>query len=206
VVGSIRHHGPGEAPYPTTYFHNRQIHSPTYNLVTRAVGAPPNLAELIRREVQTVAPTRPIADIRTMDEVVASSLAAPRATALLIGALAGLALLLAAIGLYGVVAYAAAQRTRELGIRVALGASRRDILNLVLGQGVALAATGLVFGVAGALAARQLITGLLYGISPFDPLTVALVTGFLFAVTVVASWIPGWRAARADPLIAMRSE
>jgi putative ABC transport system permease protein len=206
VVGSIRHHGHGEEPFPTAYFHNRQVHTPTYNLVTRAAGAPPNLAELIRREVQAVAPTRPIADIRTMDQVVAASVAAPRATALLIGALALLALALAGVGLYGVVSYAAEQRTREIGIRVALGADRSTVMALVLREGVVLTAAGLALGIAGALTARRLIAGMLHGVSPFDPLTLAVVAVFLFAVSLLASWLPGRRATRVDPLIAMRSE
>jgi putative ABC transport system permease protein len=206
VVGSIRHHGHGEEPFPTTYFNNRQIHTPAYNLVTRAAGAPPNLAELIRREVQAVAPTRPIADIQTMDQVVAASVAAPRATALLIGALALLALVLAGVGLYGVVSYAAAQRTREIGIRVALGADRSTVMALVLRQGVVLTAVGLAIGIVGALAARRLIAGMLHGVTPFDPLTLATVSVFLFAVSLLASWLPGRRATRVDPLIAMRSE
>ncbi len=206
VVGSIRHHGVGEEPHPTAYFFNRQIHSPSYNLVTRAVGAPPNLAELIRREVQAVAPTRPIADIRTMDEVVAANVARPRATALLIGALAGLALLLAAIGLYGVVSYTAAQRTREIGIRIALGASQKSVLRLILRHGMLLTAVGLVLGVAGAVAVQRLISGMVYGVRPSDPLTIGLAMIFLFGVSLLASWLPGRRATRVDPLVAIRSE
>jgi putative ABC transport system permease protein len=206
VVGSIRHHGHGEEPFPTTYFNARQIPSATYNLVTRAANGPPNLAELVRREVQVVAPTRPIADIRTMEQVVAEGVARPRAIALLIGALAALALVLAAVGLYGVVAYTATQRTREIGIRVALGASRSSVLGLVLGQGVALTAIGLAFGLAGAFVVRRFMAGMLYGVSALDPVTLAAVTLFLFTVSALASWVPGRRAARVDPLIAMRSE
>jgi putative ABC transport system permease protein len=206
VVGSIRHHGVAEEPHPTAYFNNRQVHSPSYNLVTRAVNAPPNLAELIRREVQAVAPTRPIADIRTMDRVVSESVARPRATTLLIGGLAALALLLAAIGLYGVVSYSAAQRTREIGIRVALGASRTNVLGLVVRQGILLTAVGLALGLVGAAAVRRLIAGMLYGVSPFDPATIGAVVAFLFVVSLLASWLPGRRATKVDPLVAMRSE
>jgi putative ABC transport system permease protein len=206
VVGSIRHHGVGEEPHPTAYFHNRQVHTPSYNLVTRAVGGPPNLAELVRAEVQAVAPTRPIADIRTMDQVVAESVARPRATTFLIAALAGLALLLAAIGLYGVVSYSAAQRAREIGIRVALGASRGSVLRLVLGQGVLLTALGLALGLAGAAAVQRLIAGMLYGVRAFDPLTIAAVVTFLFTISLVASWLPGHRATKVDPMVAMRSD
>jgi putative ABC transport system permease protein len=206
VVGSVRHHGYGEEPYPTTYFNARQIPSATYNLVTRAANGPPNLAALIRREVQAVAPTRPVADVRTMAEVVAASIAGPRATTMLIGTLALLALVLSAVGLYGVVAYAAAQRTRELGIRIALGASRDRVLGLVLRQGILLTAVGLGLGLTGALAGRRLLAGMLYGVGPLDPVTLAAVCVFLFGVSVLASWLPGRRAARVDPLIAMRSE
>jgi putative ABC transport system permease protein len=206
VVGSIRHHGYGEEAYPTTYFNARQVPSSTYTLVTRAANGPPNLAELIRREVQAVAPTRPVADIRTMEEVVATSIAGPRATAMLIGTLALLALVLAAVGLYGVVSYAAAQRTRELGIRIALGASQQRVLGLVLRQGILLTAVGLGLGLMGAVAVRRLLAGMLYGVGPLDPLTLMTVCSFLFGISVLASWLPGRRAARVDPLIAMRSE
>jgi putative ABC transport system permease protein len=206
VVGSIRHHGLGEEPHPTAYFYNRQVHTPSYNLVARAVNGPPNLAELIRREVQAVAPTRPIADVRTMEQVVAASVARPRATTLLIGSLAALALLLAAIGLYGVVSYSAAQRTREIGIRVALGASASSVRGLILRHGMLLTGVGLVLGVAGALAVQRLIAGMLYGVAPSDPLTIASVSLFLFGVSLLASWLPGRRATRVDPLVAMRSE
>jgi predicted permease len=206
VVGSIRHHGLGEEPYPTIYFNNRQIHTPTYNLIVRASNGTANLAELVRREVQAVAPTRPIADIRTLEQVVAANVARPRATALLIGALAGLALLLAGIGLYGVVSYTAAQRTREIGIRVALGASAGNVQGLIVRYGVLLTLAGLALGVAGALAVQRLIAGMLYGVAPSDPATIAFVALFLFAVSLFASWLPGRRATRVDPLIAMRSE
>jgi putative ABC transport system permease protein len=206
VVGSIRHHGVGEEPHPTAYFFNRQVHTPSYNLVARASDGPPNLAEMIRREVQAVAPTRPIADIRTMDQVVASTIAGPRAIALLTGALAGLALLLAVIGLYGVVSYAAAQRSREIGIRLALGASSANVLGLIVRQGVLLTAAGLALGVLGAAAVRRLIAGMLYGVSAFDPVTVGAVFILLFGVSLFASWLPGRRATRVDPVVAMRSE
>jgi putative ABC transport system permease protein len=206
VVGSIRHHGVGEEPHPTAYFFNRQVHTPAYNLVARAANGPPNLADLIRREVQAVAPTRPIADIRTMDQVVATNVAAPRAMALLIGGLAGLALLLAVIGLYGVVSYAATQRTREIGIRIALGASGTDVLRIVLWQGVLLTALGLALGALAAGAVRQLIAGMLYGVTLFDPVTIGVVAALLFAVSLMASWLPARRAMLVDPLIAMRSE
>jgi putative ABC transport system permease protein len=206
VVGSIRHHGVGEEPHPTAYFFNRQVHTPTYNLVTRAANGPPNLADLIRREVQAVAPTRPIADIRTMDQVVANNVAAPRAIALLIGGLAGLALLLAVIGLYGVVSYAATQRTREISIRIALGASGTDVLRIVLLQGVLLTALGLALGALAAGAVRQLIAGMIYGVTLFDPVTIGVVAALLFAVSLMASWLPARRATLVDPLIAMRSE
>ncbi len=206
IVGSIRHHGVGEEPHPTAYFNNRQVHTPTYNLVARASNGPPNLAELIRREVQAVAPTRPVADIRTMDQVVAANVARPRATALLIGGLAGLALLLAGIGLYGVVSYSMAQRTREIGIRVALGATAASVRKLIVGYGLTLTGLGLGIGIAGAFAVQRLIAGMLYGVGPFDPVTIALVTAFLLGASLLASWVPGRRATKVDPLVAMRSD
>src|SRR5690606_4551298 len=106
---------------------------------------------------------------------------------------------LSAVGLYGVVAYATAQRARELGIRIALGASRERILGLVLRQGILLTAVGLGLGLTGALAGRRLLAGMLYGVGPLDPVTLAAVCVFLFGVSVLASWLPGRRAARVDP-------
>lgn len=132
--------------------------------------------------------------------------ARPRLSLLLLGGFAALALVLAAIGLYGVMAYSVAQRRAEIGVRVALGASRPDVMRLIVGQGMRLTLAGLLVGPVGALALTRLMTSLLFGVQPTDPLTIAAVAAFLAAIALVASWIPARRAAGTDPAIVLRAE
>ena len=141
-----------------------------------------------------------------MEDFVSADLARPRFTMLLLATFAAVALLLAAIGLYGVIGFAVAQRTREIGVRVAVGAQRRDVLRLVMRRGMLPIATGLVIGIAAAVALSHLIAGLLYGITPTDPATLLTVTMFLTAIAVMAIYLPARRATRIDPLIALRAE
>ena len=147
-----------------------------------------------------------MANVRTLEDVVGASVALRRLTLVLLGSFAGVALLLAAIGLYGVIAYVVTQRTREFGIRFALGASRRDVFRLVLGRGMRLVAIGLVLGMAGALNLTHMLTNLLYGIKPNDPLTFASVALLLLGVALFACWLPARRAAKIDPMEALRYE
>ena len=187
----------------------------TMNVVVRAAGAgdperlagdPERLAAAARAEVRRLDPRLPVAQLRTMEEVVAGALAAPRFLTLLVGLFAVVALALAAIGTYGVLAYAVAQRTRELGLRVALGAQAADVRRMVLGEGARLAGLGLGLGVAGALAARQLLASQLFGVAPTDLATFAGVVGLLAAVALAACYLPARRATRVDPLTALRAE
>jgi ABC-type antimicrobial peptide transport system permease subunit len=141
-----------------------------------------------------------------MESWVGDAVARQRFSALLVGVFAVIALLLAAIGIYGVVAYAVGLRTREFGIRMALGAERADVLCLVFRHGAVLAALGIVLGVAGALAMTQLISGLLFGVSPHDPTTIAGVAAVIACIALLASWIPARRATRVDPILALRYE
>jgi ABC-type antimicrobial peptide transport system permease subunit len=158
-----------------------------------------------RRAVREVDPTLPVR-VRPMEEVFARALAGRRFALVLAGAFAVAALALAATGLYGVVAYVAAQRRRELGVRVALGARAADVRRLVLGRGLAPAAVGLVAGLAAALAAGRVLAAQLYGVRPADPATFAAVAVALGVVAVAAAWGPARRAARADPAAVLRAE
>jgi putative ABC transport system permease protein len=141
-----------------------------------------------------------------MDSVFAESIRRPRLLAQLLGAFAGLALLLAAIGTYGVLSYMVTERRREIGIRVALGAARSQMLIQIMKQGLQVAALGAAIGLAGALAVNRLIASLLFGVQPTDPATIALVIAAITAVAVLASWLPAWRASRVDPNIVLRDE
>jgi ABC-type antimicrobial peptide transport system permease subunit len=156
--------------------------------------------------VRAIDANQPIYDIKTMDERLARSLEARRFAATLLGVFAGLALLLAAIGLYGVIAYLVAQRSHEIGIRVALGASRADVLKLVLKQAIQLALLGVGVGLAAAFALTRLMASLLYGVSATDPLTFAAISVILTAVALTASYVPARRATRIDPMAALRYE
>jgi ABC-type antimicrobial peptide transport system permease subunit len=148
----------------------------------------------------------PVAAVRTMDEVMSGAASRPRFLTLLLTLFAGTALALAAVGIYGVISYSVAQRTSEFGIRMAMGAQPSDVLAMVLRQGVLLGAIGVAVGAAGALALTRLISGLLFGISSFDPLTFVVMAAVLIAVTLAACWAPARRATRVDPMIALRYE
>ena len=193
-------------PEPLIYRSLLQVSNLSLTLVVRASGDPANLANAIRREVHAVDPNEPVYGVRTMDEVVAAALGERRFTMSLLALFAATALVLSAIGIYGVMACFVSQRTHEIGIRIALGAAPRDVLRLVLGQGVRLAACGVAAGVAGAVAMTRLIGALLYGVSPRDPSTFAVLSLMLASVAVVACYVPARRAMRVDPITALRHD
>jgi putative ABC transport system permease protein len=175
-------------------------------LVLRGSGNAAALAPPLRATIAGLDKDLPVYNVRTMDEVLAASVASRRASMLLIGVFAAAALILAAVGLYGVVSYAVGQRTHEFGVRMALGAGERDVVRLVLGRGIKLAVLGLLLGSVGALALSRLLSSLVYGISPRDPLTYVGVGLLLFTVALVASYLPARRAARVEPVTALRHE
>jgi ABC-type antimicrobial peptide transport system permease subunit len=156
--------------------------------------------------VREVDPAVPVVRLRDMDSVFAESIRRPRLLAQLLGAFAGLALLLAAIGTYGVLSYMVTERRREIGIRVALGATRSHVLIQIMKQGLQVTALGVTIGLAGALAVNRLIASLLFGVQPSDTVTIALVIATITAVAVVASCLPAWRASRLDPNVVLRDE
>jgi ABC-type antimicrobial peptide transport system permease subunit len=151
-------------------------------------------------------PSVPVLDLRAMEARMAATRADPRFRSLLIGFFAALALLLASAGLYGSLAHVVSRRRRELGIRVALGAARRGVVALVVGQGIGIAAVGLVLGLAGSLAVSRLLSGFLYGVTPTDPLTYGAVVALLGGVAALASFVPARRATGVDPVEVLRSE
>jgi len=206
VVGDVRQHGLGKDVRPCVYRPQAFSFMSSGNLMVRTTGAPLALAESVRKAVLETDLNQPVANLRTMEQALASSLAERRFILLLLGGFAGAALLLAAIGLYGVIAFAVSQRTREIGIRMALGASRRNVLQLVLGSGMKLVGIGIVLGGVAALGLTRVLTKLLYGVEPTDPATFTCVALLLLLVSLFASLLPARRAARVDPMEALRSE
>jgi predicted permease len=213
VVGDVRHTSLEADAEPHVYVPYHQTPRDllvwlTLNqfLVVRTTGAPLAMADAVRRELQAVDSTVAAADIRASGYYVDAAMAARRFSLELLAGFAGLALVMAAIGIYGVVSYTVAQRTREIGVRIALGAEMRDIVGMVLGEGVKRTAVGVALGLAGALAASHAVRGLLYGVGTTDPATYAAVVALLLAVTIVACLLPAWRAARVSPLVALRGD
>lgn len=186
------------------YAPNTQV-APTLNhFAVRATGDPASVLAMVRREVAALDPQQAVTSAATMEQQVAAHLARPRFNALLLNWLAALAVLLAAVGIYGVVAYAVAQRTGELGIRLALGAQARDILRLVIGEQLRLVVTGIAGGLVAALVLARLLNRLLYGVSASDPLTFVIIALLLTGVALLACWLPARRATKVDPMIALR--
>lgn len=175
-------------------------------LHVRTNSDPAAMAATVRQAVSEVDPSLPVTNIRTLERVVSDTVAGPRFVTILLGLFAGLALVLAGVGVYGVVSYSVAQRTHELGVRMALGAGQRSVLVLVMKQGVGIAVLGVAVGAVAAFFVTQLLTGLLYGVSATDPLTFGTVAVFLVGVAALATYVPAWRASRIDPMECLRQE
>jgi predicted permease len=206
IVGDVKHTGLDATVRAMTYWPYPRNPYLTMTIAIRTAGDSSQLAQTVTGLVRDMDPALAVAGIKTMEDVVSSSVAQRRLTMLLLTIFAGAALLLAAVGIYGVIAYSVTQRTQEIGIRMALGAQRRDVLTMVVKQAVILAAVGIAAGGAGAFAATRLMEGLLFQVKPTDPLTFTAVSVVLAAVAVLASYIPGRRATRVDPVIALRAE
>ena len=209
VVGNVRSFGFEEEDLPAAYVPFRQEKHwwrTWMNLTVRTSGDPAALVGPIRAAVAEVNSNIPVADVQPMEERMGTSLAGRHFNLFLLGLFALLALGLAAVGIYGIVSYVTAQRTHEIGIRMALGAQRRNVLKLIVGQGLRLALAGVALGVAGSLGLMRLLSTLLFGVTPTDPLTLIGVTLVLTGVALLACWIPARRAARVDPMVALRYE
>jgi predicted permease len=212
VARDVRSMGLSEDVSPEVYLLHEQLPAITKEtertmyVVARTAGDAAALAPAARRAVRELDPLLAITGIRTMTEMIDLSVARPRFTMLLLGVFGAVALLLAAVGIYGIMAHAVKRRTREIGIRMALGAKPVDVLRLVVGQGMSLAGAGLGVGVLVALAATRLMTRLLFGVSANDPLTFVSIVVLLAAIALVASWLPARRAVSTDPTLALRSE
>jgi len=207
VTGDVRNRGLDVDPAPEVFIPVRQMEAAWNNqlfLLVKTGGRPELMLPMIRNTIMTMDPDQPAYMIRTVDEAFAASSEQRRTAAVLLGALSGVALLLAAIGIYGLLSYLVTERTQEFGIRLALGAEGRDVVSMVVGQtGIVLGIGGLV-GIAGALALGQGLSRLAYGIRPGDPLTLAAVTAVLLVVGLLASFLPARRATRVDPVVALR--
>jgi putative ABC transport system permease protein len=208
VARDVRQHGVERLPGTELYLSLDQhgIAPPSMNVVMQTTLPPPALSATIERVVREVDPAVPVVRLRDMESVFAESIGRPTLLAQLLGAFAGLALLLAAIGTYGVLSYMVTERRREIGIRVALGASRTDVLTQIMKQGLQVTGIGLAIGLIGALALNRLIASLLFGVQPTDLVTISVVIATIVAVAVVASWLPAWRASRLDPNVVLRGE
>jgi putative ABC transport system permease protein len=206
VVRDVRHSGLNTPPNPEVYLSQLQEPQSSMAVMVRTVGDPLQLGAAVREQVKAVDKDQPLT-LTTMDQIFSDSVAGQRFNALLLlGIFASVALVLAMIGVFGVINYSVAQRTHEIGIRMALGAQRRDVFRLIVDEGLALTLVGVGLGLAGAFALTRLITGLLYGVSPTDPTTFFAVAISLSAVALLACYIPARRATKVDPLVALRYE
>ncbi len=178
----------------------------TMHYVVRTTVPPATLSPMIAKVIRDIDPTVPVARMREMDEVFSDSISRPRLLAQLLAAFAGLALLLAGIGTYGVLAYMVVERRREMGIRLALGATRARVLGQVMTQGLVLAGTGVVVGLVAALGLTRLLTSLLFGVQPTDVMTLAIAIPLIVVIAAIACWVPAWRASRLDPNVVLRAD
>jgi putative ABC transport system permease protein len=206
VVGGVRDTGFDQEPEPTIYFPYLQSPDQTVSLVARTAAGPGAVLPAIKNAIWSVDKDQPIFDVKTMDEIVSGVVSAQRLAFVLLGAFAFLALALAAVGIYGVTSYAVSQRTHEIGIRMALGARKSDVLRLIVGHGMTLAVTGLAIGLGAALLLTRLLASILYGVRATDPATYLGVSLLVMIVSMLAGFLPGRRAAMADPMTALRRE
>ena len=206
VIGDVREETLEKEVRPAIYWPPSRFAYPFMTVAIRTAGDPGGVVSAVTDRVHELDPNVPVADVRTMDEVRDISVAERRMTMTLLAAFAAMALLLAAVGIYGVISYTVTQRTQEIGIRMALGAQRGAVLSMVIRQALGLAAAGVLIGGAGALLLTRLMGNLLYGVRPTDPLTFFTVAVLLTLVAAAAATLPGLRATRVDPVVALRAE
>ncbi|MGH9837616.1 MAG: ABC transporter permease [Blastocatellia bacterium] len=206
VVKDVRHTALDTESKPQMYFPFTHFPLPFMTLVARTDGDPMSLVAAVRGQVRAIDKDQPVSNIHAMEELLARSVSERRFNLLLLAIFAGVALLLAAVGIYGVMSYSVEQRTHEIGVRMALGARTADVLRLLLGQGMKLVAMGVAIGLAAAFALTRLISTLLFGVRATDPVTFVALALLLTVVALLACWIPAWRATKVDPMIALRCE
>jgi predicted permease len=207
IVGDVRQRGQAQNARPCVYLPQAFSYGGgDGHLVIRTTGAPMAIAESVRRAVLEADPAQPVANVRTMEDVLGASVAQRRFIMMLLSGFAVASLLLAALGLYGVIAYGVSQRTHEIGIRIAMGAQARDVLQLVVGHGMKLALIGVGLGLLGSFALTRLLKSSLYGVGATDPATFALITLLILGVALLACYLPARRATKVDPLVAIRCE
>ena len=206
VVGDVRDQDLGQAAALQVYVAHAQWGAPALTVVARTAGDPLELLRPIQAAVRRLDPEIPIAEARTMEQALDASLMSQKLRTAVFGGFAGLALLLSAVGIYGVMAYLVTQREREIALRMALGASRTEVLTRVIGQSVRLALPGLVLGVAGALLSARVLAGFLYEVQPLDPPTLGAVPLVVIVLVSAAALVPARRAARTEPMSVLRSE
>jgi putative ABC transport system permease protein len=207
IVKDVRQNDFVASPKRQMYFTYRQLKNIAPNaLVVRTSIEPMSLAIPVRNAIWSVDKDQTVADIDTMDHIVAKAVARQRFSMLLLGLFAALALLLASIGIYGVMSYSVAQRTREIGIRIALGARRVDVLQMTVKQALKLVGAGMMIGLAAAFLLTRALASLLFGISATDPITFISISVVLLAVAILASYVPALRATRVDPITALRAQ
>ncbi|HKC86408.1 MAG TPA: FtsX-like permease family protein, partial [Blastocatellia bacterium] len=206
VVGDEKNSSLSKTAEPAVYFSHRQFSYRSLSVVVRATAAPLGLVNAVQNEVWTLDRNLPVSNVKTMEQRLGEAVAQPRFSALLLGLFAALALLLAAVGIYGVISYTVQRRTHEIGVRMSLGASAGDILKLVVGRGLALTLTGVGLGVLGSFGLTRLISGLLYGVRATDPVTFVAMPALLALVALLACYIPARRATKVDPMVALRCE
>jgi predicted permease len=206
VVGDVHQGSVDETPDPRIYASAYQSFRVKVNLVARTQDDPQLMIKRIEDAVRAVDPQQTFTGAFTLDDAVGEAVARPRLLAVLLGLFGTMGLVLGTLGIYGVLAYLVTQRTREIGVRVALGARPSSVLGMIVGRGLRLAGLGVVIGIAAALALTRVMQGVLYGVTATDPLTFVGVAVALLAVAAAASWIPAWRATKVDPLVALRAE
>jgi predicted lysophospholipase L1 biosynthesis ABC-type transport system permease subunit len=206
VVGNVRNDGIAHEPAPAVYVLTSVLPRSSMKLFVRTASDPLTMAAAVRRTIWEVNPNQPVSDIATIGQVIAETVARPRFFTLLLAGFAALAVVLAALGVYGVIAYSVSRRGPEIGIRMALGARAGDVLKLVIGQGIAPALAGLVVGLGAAVLLTRVLSSQLYGVGAADPATFVCVALLLLAIALLAGFVPAHRAARVDPMTTLRAE
>jgi predicted permease len=206
IVGDVKDAGLNEPNAPQIYLPYRQWPVQSMSVVMKTTTPPESLVAAVRQEVRAIDPNLPVSNIGSLEKIISESISQPRFYMLLLGIFATVALLLAAIGIFGVLSYAVSQRTREIGIRMALGAPGRTVVSLIVRQAMILVVSGVAAGTIAALFVSQTMTKMLFSVTPTDPITFAGVAAVLVGVALFASYLPARRATRVDPIVALRAE